>query len=547
MSYIYRAIDRFRMNKEERRNSPATKLFSDSERERAEKYFWQKATKEVQHFCKPAEYKDSTLKDGVLLYNARVLVDPSKDSLEQSMLDITPDKFCRPLVDRYSPLAYAIIQQVHVELSHRGVIPVLARSREIAFILGAKNLATEIREKCPFCTRFKQRLLKSKLAPLDEKRVRIAPPFWHCNCDIAGPWTSYSVNKRASMKVFALVIVCSFTKAISLHVMEGYSTRALTDAYMRHVAKHSHVKRITIDHGSQLVKFCTEMKVSILDWEASMNCEEQGIEVVITPTQAHHYNAIAERSIRDFKKLLNTCFSGIKMSPLDYETAFAWVSRSMNNMPIARTSEYKNLETQDLLTPARILYGRNSDRSIDGPVRISLPSKMESQQQQIHESWIKAWKESRLIDFIPQPSTKWTKDGYTPQVNDLCVFPREDNCLTQPHWRLGQITQVHPGKADGKIRAVTIQYRNHDIIIRQVIADVEHQLRHPTERGIEHLAWSIDAAKFRDYSGPAQCNCDSKYELAELLTRLYHEAPVNLCVSAMWACPSDWDAPMPKY
>ena len=88
---------------------------------------------------------------------------------------------------------------------------------------------------------------------------------------------------------------------------------------------------------------------------------------------------------------------------------------------------------------------------------------------------------------------------------------------------------------------------DHDIIIRQVIADVEHQLRHPTEHGIEHLAWSIDAAKFRDYSGPAQCNCDSKYELAELLTRLYHEAPVNLCVSAMWACPSDWDAPMPKY
>ena len=91
------------------------------------------------------------------------------------------------------------------------------------------------------------------------------------------------------------------------------------------------------------------------------------------------------------------------------------------------------------------------------------------------------------------------------------------------------------------------EIQDHHIVVQQAIDDVKDQLCRPTERGIQDLSWSLDMAKFRDYSGPVECNCEEKYELAELLVRLYKEAPVNLSVSSMWACQSDWDAPMPNY
>ena len=67
----------------------------------AENYYFKKASLELRHFVKEAQNtKFSKEKDGKLLYTGRIL--PTNSAT-----------FCAPVVDKNSPLAYAIINDIH--------------------------------------------------------------------------------------------------------------------------------------------------------------------------------------------------------------------------------------------------------------------------------------------------------------------------------------------------------------------------------------------------------------------------------------------------
>ena len=85
----------------------------------------------------------------------------------------------------------------------------------------------------------------------------------------------------------------------------------------------------------------------------------------------------------------------------------------------------------------------------------------------------------------------------------------------------------------------------HEDCLHQAIVATKRIVRRPTCKVLIELAWDLDAARFRDYEGPVNCTCANKQRLVDLLTRLYHTAPVNIRAHHMWALVDAWDAPTP--
>ena len=89
-------------------------VIEPEEIQEAEEYFFKLATKELKQFSKLASYKDcSEEKDGILYFTGRLLDSRDIVAMESVMFDLNPLSFCKPIIDRYSPVAYSIMVETH--------------------------------------------------------------------------------------------------------------------------------------------------------------------------------------------------------------------------------------------------------------------------------------------------------------------------------------------------------------------------------------------------------------------------------------------------
>ena len=94
-------------------------VFSPEEIQEAELYFFKKATGEVRTFAKKRDYFDQSQEiEGVIYFTGRLLSSNEIVALEKVMFDLNPTSFCVPVVDRYSPVAYSIMMEVHWSTVH---------------------------------------------------------------------------------------------------------------------------------------------------------------------------------------------------------------------------------------------------------------------------------------------------------------------------------------------------------------------------------------------------------------------------------------------
>ena len=94
---------------------------------------------------------------------------------------------------------------------------------------------------------------------------------------------------------------------------------------------------------------CTEMEISWVDVSHILSSQYQvGVEFSPCPVGGHNYHGQVESSIREIKKLFTTVYRGIKLDILGFKTAFAWISKELNNLPICLVSRYKKMDNLDL-------------------------------------------------------------------------------------------------------------------------------------------------------------------------------------------------------
>ena len=480
---LHRFIDNLR-NKTRTKptGTPAVGLiFSQDETKRAEEYFFRKCTLEVRQFSKEKDFKENSfLKDKILRHTGRLLDEQELGTMESLVTDLPPLKFVNPIIDRYSPVAYSIMIYCHRNISrHRNSAATLRDSLDIAYILGGRDLSNEVRDSCPHCKIFKKKLLEVEMGSLHPNRLMVAYPFWFTELDLMGPFIARCEHScRSDKKVWGLVLKCPTTGAIDVRAMQAQSADAFMNAFSRFAHRFGFPTKIYCDKGSQLIAGCEGMNFTLMDLEKDLALKfNTGIEYNTVAVGMHNANGVVERSIKEVKKLFAAVYRGFSLDILNYETAFSFCANELNNIPVCLGSRYRGLSHQDLLSPNRLLMGRNNTRSPVGIPNLHGRTRLLDQNEDLFKAWWNVWKTERLIEYIPQPQ-KWQKTGYQPKQGDIVIFPRRDaeKKLGVPPWVVGQ---VHAALVDSdlQVRAVEIEYKN----------ATEDHFRY-TERGVRTVA-----------------------------------------------------------
>ena len=429
-----------------------------------ERYYFRMATLEVKQNVPAKNLVDTDERGGILFYIGRILDGREVVTPVDTMFDVGPLMFVKPVVERHSPVAYSIMKHVHEKVVfHRSASSTLRESRGIAYILRGRDLATEIKQACRSCKKYRAKLVETELGKLDDSRLTISPPFFYVQADLFGPiLAKCQHNHRSVVKCWAAVFKDPASLAVSVHAMSGYSTDHFLAAYTRFSSRYGHPNRIMIDAGSQLIKACKDMEISIVDLTAQLSTKYGvGVSYSTCPVGGHNVQGVVERSIRSVQDLFKRVFEGLKMDALALETAFCWMSAQLNDLPISLGNRTEDLDSVDVITPSRLLLGRSSTRAAGGYARISPPSALVERMDEVYRAWWTIWEKEKLADYIPQ-LPKWKHSDTQVQEGDIVMILKNSDevKLGDPMWRLARVKEVETSHRDGLVRVVTCEYRN---------------------------------------------------------------------------------------
>ena len=456
---------------------------SDEDEKFAKQYIFGVTSREVKKFHDVSKMKSVIEKDDILYHSGRILDGYGPKNPMNVAVDLPVSSFICPIVDRYSPVAYAVMIHAHVTLTHHGgVVSTLRAAETICFILQGKTLATEVRNDCMFCKRYKAKQEKAVMGQLPTERMTVAPAFYHVQIDLFGPLEAHCKHGRRSVvKVYGAVFKCMTTLAVAANVMDSYDTAAFLDSFYRFSSRYGVPAKVFVDSGTQLLAAFRNGEFSVMDVTKSLN-QTAGtvIEYDVCPVNAHEAHGLVERAIKEVKRIFYAVFHGIKMDILRYETVFSWICNELNSLPICLGSNYRNLEHSDLITPNRLLLGRNNRRAVAGLSVTSQPQLIQRQIEEVEVAWWNVWVAEKLGGLVPRP-TKWETGEPDVKVGDVVVFVREKNDVAGTTWRLGMVDAVETSK-DGIIRRVTVKYK----VVREN-GVVEGEYRY-TRRSVRHVA-----------------------------------------------------------
>ena len=434
-------------------------------------YYFKKSTLEIKHFLPEHKYCNiSKEMNGILYYSGRILPDQkveNKLSLADVSFDLSEKTFCVPIVDRLSPVAYAISDEVHwnhFDVRHGGIESVLREVQSIAYLIGGRKLVKDIKRSCIRCRILRKKRLEVVMGPKHDGNLCIAPAFHTTQVDICGPLESFSnANKRARVKLWLVVFCCSATGAVDIKVMDDYSTDAFILAFIRFSCRYGYPCSLLPDPGSQLVKGCKDMILSFSDIRHKLSVE-YGVSFQTCPVGAHYMHGKVERKIRMVRTSIAKELNNQRLSLIQWETLGQQIANSINNLPLGLGNKSEDLENLDILTPNRLLLGRNNNRGPTAPLVLSSDvKKIVQMNNDIFSVWFNSW----LISYVPtlMESPKWFKNDRNLAEGDVVLFSKSDKEF-ENLYQYGIVTSVFFSK-DGRIRKVEIEYVNSSETVRR--------------------------------------------------------------------------------
>ena len=87
------------------------------------------------------------------------------------MFDLKRTNLCVPITDKHSPIAYAIVNDVHSyhpDVKHSGVETTLRHVQLIAHVIGGRELVKRYGKNCTRCKVLNKNVVKVLMGPLHE-------------------------------------------------------------------------------------------------------------------------------------------------------------------------------------------------------------------------------------------------------------------------------------------------------------------------------------------------------------------------------------------
>ena len=244
--------------------------------------------------------------------------------------------------------------------------------------------------------------------------------------------------------MWALILVCTLTGATNILVMEGLSTRDVVQAIERHSSRYGIPGKIQVDNGTNLMKL-KDVSFSMRRMQLELQ-DLANMEVTVTVPKAHEDQGRVERKVRELRKCLEQ-LRDTAPPPKTYiawETTFAQISNQLNDLPMAKANRSRIEDPfWDVLTPNRLILGRNNNRSLHGRMKIDYGPDLDLlvwKNKQIMSAWFKIFVER--IHYLMPGQNKWTSSSKF-EKGDVVLFLMDDARFAKDEqWRLGRIEKV---------------------------------------------------------------------------------------------------------
>ena len=384
---------------------------------------------------------------GLLFYKGRLAQDSKVavvdlELLDLSFLDGQEITFCNPCTMADSIIFYAYAIWVHLKSApHMGLESTLVEIMKRFHPVRPRRILGKLLGDCVKCKAVRRKVLEHEMAKHKSPRITLAPPFTFCMGDLAQDFLTKSrFSGRQSMKAPALVLCCLLSGATAIYMLEDWSTQSVAQALERHGCRYGFPSQLYVDSGSQLKKL-SSTTYSIIDLTTSLR-SKFCCEIVVAPPKSHSSQGRVERRIGLIKTALSKLAeSGFLLSFLGWECLFSRIANDLNNLPISRASSTGTTRPEwSVLTPNRLLLGRNNKRSMVGPLVINAtPSLSFERLQEAQEEWYRLFMKQIHL-FVPSP--KWFHSDYV-GVGDVVLFFLDTHMKsTGTTWHYGLVTNV---------------------------------------------------------------------------------------------------------
>lgn len=356
-------------------------------------------------------------------------------------------------------LSTIIFQDMHIELLHSGPQMLLFTARERYWVIGGGNLAKKIVRSCVRCFKTRPTGITPLMGRLPAHRVTPAMPFTITGSDFAGPFLLREKLGRGlkKFKCYICVFVCMTTKAIHLEPVTDLTADSFIAVLKRFVARRGIPSHLYSDNGTtyvraskdlaQLGNFLIESNDQLKDDAAQM-----GITWNFIPPLSPNFGGLWEAAVKSTKFHLKRILMNECLTFEQFLTLLVTIEGILNSRPLCPMSSNPN--DYRSLTPAHFLIGRPVTSIPETNLETVKQNRLTLHQhiQQLKQAFWKRWSKEYLTHL--QVRTKWTRN--TAAIPEGSLVLLRDNNLPPSQWRLGRITEKHPGP-DGITRVVTIR------------------------------------------------------------------------------------------
>ena len=351
-------------------------------------------------------------RDGILMFRSRLVHQFTEHDLEVNPIPFFDQGEIReelPVLGADSSLYLAYVNHIHLRVRpHAGVDPTLGEiNRAFWVINNPKRVIQMVKNRCTKCRIIEQKTFDLQMQNHPKERTVIAPPFFTSQADVGFGFKAMIHDKaKRSIEMWALILCCLVTGATSILVMEGLKTGHVVQALERHVARYGVPRKIYVDNGTNLMKL-KDVSFSLRDFSFGL-LDKAGIEVMVSVAKAHEDQGRVERRVRELRSCLEKLRDSVPppMTHMAWETTFAQISSQLNDLPMAKSGTSRVDDPfWDVITPNRLILGRNNNRSLQGRMRIDYSPDLNLlvwKNEKIMTAWFKIFAE-RVHHLMPRP------------------------------------------------------------------------------------------------------------------------------------------------
>lgn len=361
------------------------------------------------------------------------------------------------ILNSKSLLAQRFAEHCHTLSPHQGkLITLHSIRRRGVFIVGGRRLVEFILSKCVHCKRLRGQSSAQQMDDLPSERLADGAPFDHIGVDVFGPLyycEGKSTRKRkATRKLFVLLINCLSSRAIHLEPLEGMDSASFINALRRFFAVRGVCKTIVSDHGTNFIGALSESNNL---QQVRDNVAAQGISWTLNPVGASHFGGAFERKIGSVRRALEAYLlvQGYSLTRDELYTVLQEAASVVNSTPLYPGPE--GPQEPLALSPSMLLTLKTPESTDSVPTTEddawAYGRRRWRKVQFLADSFWKYWKNHYIQNLTRR--TKWKKEKADLKEGDIVLL--RDKQAPRCDWRIAVVRRPLPGR-DGKVRRVII-------------------------------------------------------------------------------------------